>query len=168
MDYICSNCGKPARKTRGNYLFRECGLNNIVLKDIEIMKCDSCGNEDPIIARITMVMRTIALALANKPFALCGEEIRYLRKYLGMSGDTFSSFLHTDKSVLSRWENNREPVGPKSDRLIRLVVLGLGAGLRQEVEQGVRRFTEIDESPKELMVGLDPKDLSYEYETMLR
>jgi YgiT-type zinc finger domain-containing protein len=168
VEYLCTNCGKPARKTHGNHLFRECGLNNIVLKDIDIIKCDECGNEDPIVTKINSVMKTIALALINKPYPLCGEEIRYLRKYLGMSGDTFSNYIHTDKSVLSRWENNRERVGAKSDRLIRAIALGLGTGLRLEVEQSVRKFTGIDESPKALIVSLDLEDLSYEFEPALQ
>ena len=168
MEYLCTNCGKAARKTHGNHLFRESGLNNVVLKDIDIIKCDDCGNEDPIILKMNGVMKTIALALVNKPFALCGEEIRYLRRYLGMSGDTFSSFLHTDKSVLSRWENNKEPVGTKSDLLIRTIALSLGTGLRPDVEQSVRKFTKIDESPRSVMVELDLRDLSYEFERALQ
>jgi len=149
---------------RGNYLFRESGLKNIVLVNAEIIKCDKCGNEDPVLAKMDDVMKTIALALVNKPSALCGEEIRYLRKYLGMSGDTFAGYLHTDKSVLSRWENNRELVGSKSDLLIRAIVLSLGRGLLPEAEHVVRQFSKIDESQKSVMVEIDPENLEFEYE----
>jgi DNA-binding transcriptional regulator YiaG len=167
VEQQCTNCGSIARMTHGNHLFRASGLSNIILEDIDIIRCDNCGNEEPIIARINGVMKTIALALVNKPFALCGEEIRYLRKYLGMSGDTFSSFLQTDKSVLSRWENNRELVGARSDLLVRTIALSLGTGLRQDVEQSVRKFPKIDESPKVLNVKLDPERLTFEFEPAL-
>ena len=160
----CSNCGRAARRTRGNYLFRESGLKNVVLTNAEIIKCDKCGNEDPIIARMDDVLRLIALAIVNKPYGLCGEEIRYLRKYLEMGGDTFASYLHTDKSVLSRWENNHEPVGSKSDLLIRAIVLTLGRGLLPGAEEAVRRFTKIEDSQKSVMVELDPEKLEFEYE----
>jgi YgiT-type zinc finger domain-containing protein len=164
---LCSNCGRAARRSRGNYLFRESGLKNVVLVDVDIMKCDKCGNEDPTIPRMDDVMKTIALALITKPFALCGEEIRYLRKYLGMSGDTFASYLHTDKSVLSRWENNRESVGSKTDLLIRAIVVSLGRGLLPEVEQAVRKFSRIDDTQRTVIVELNPENLSFEYETQI-
>ena len=40
----CSDCGKEARVERGTYRFRESGLDNVVLKGIEIVKCPACGN----------------------------------------------------------------------------------------------------------------------------
>jgi YgiT-type zinc finger domain-containing protein len=164
VTHTCSNCGKAARHIRGNYLFRESGLKNIVLKNAEIVKCDKCGNEDPIIARLDDVLKTIALALVNKPCALFGEEIRYLRKYLGMSGDTFASHLHVDKSVLSRWENNREIAGSRSDLLIRAIVLTLGRELIVDAERAVQNFTRIDESLRPVMVEVDAESLEFEYE----
>lgn len=164
VTYTCSNCGKSARHTRGNYLFRESGLKNIVLINAEIVKCDKCGNEDPIITRLDDVLKTIALAIVNKPCALFGEEIRYLRKYLGMSGDTFASHLHVDKSVLSRWENNREMAGSRSDLLIRAIVLTLGRGLIVEAEQAVQNFTKIGESQRLVMVEVNAESLEFEYE----
>jgi YgiT-type zinc finger domain-containing protein len=161
---MCSNCGKSARHTRGNYLFRESGLKNIVLINAEIIKCDKCGNEDPIITRLDDVLKTIALALVNKPSALFGEEIRYLRKYLSMSGETFANHLHVDKSVLSRWENNREVAGSRSDLLIRAVVLTLGPGLLPEAELSVQNFTKIGESQRPVMVEVNAESLEFEYE----
>jgi putative transcriptional regulator len=163
--YTCSNCGKTARHTRGNYLFRESGLKNIVLVNAEIIKCDKCGNEDPIITRLDDVLKTIALAIVNKPCALFGEEIRYLRKYLGMSGDTFANYLHVDKSVLSRWENNHEVAGPRSDLLVRAIVLTLGRELLFVAEQAVQNFTKIAESQRSVMVEVNVENLEYEYET---
>src|SRR6266853_1220865 len=104
----CTNCDAEATQMRGNYLFSDSGLSNLVLKNIEIIKCDQCGNSDPIISKSKDIYRALARAIVSKPFALTGEEIRFLRKYLGMSQDTFASHLHSDKAVLSRWENDRE------------------------------------------------------------
>lgn len=162
MTHRCSNCGKDAKRIRANYLFRESGLSNIVLKNIEVIKCHQCGNEDPIIHRMVDVMKRIAQALVEKPFALTGGEIRFLRKYLGMSGDTFASLLHTDKTVLSRWENNQVSVGSKSDLLIRAVICNLGSGLKQEAERVVRKFPEIDESNQKT-VTIEINDSTFAY-----
>lgn len=160
--YRCSNCGKNARRVRANYLFRESGLTNVVLKNIEVIQCRHCGNEDPVIHRMADVMKQIAQALVEKPFALTGAEIRFLRKYLGMHGDTFASFLHTDKTVLSRWENDQASLGSKSDLLIRAIVSNLGLGLRSEAEKVVRKFPEIDESDqKAVRIEINESNFAY-------
>jgi DNA-binding transcriptional regulator YiaG len=107
-------------------------------------------------------MRQIAQALVEKPFALMGEEIRFLRKYLGMSGGAFASLLHTDKSVLSRWENDQVGVGSKSDLLIRAVACNLGNGLGSEAERVVRKFPEINESDQKV-VRIEINDATFAY-----
>jgi YgiT-type zinc finger domain-containing protein len=163
MTHHCSNCGQSARKVRGNYLFRESGLKNVVLKNIEIVRCAHCGNEDPIIAKMNELLRVLAIAVVGKPFGLTGEEVRFLRKYLQMSGDTFASWLHTDKTTVSKWENDQIKIGAQSDRLIRAIVLGMGSGLRPEVEHGVRNFPNIADKAEAVGVELNPADLSFAY-----
>ena len=159
----CTNCGSTARNVRGNYLFRESGLNNVVLKNIEIVKCDECGNEDPIIRKLNDVMRVLALAVIEKPYPLVGEEIRYLRKYLGMGQDAFAALLKSEKAVLSRWENNREAAGARSDLLIRAIALTLGSGLKPKVEQGIRNFPQIEDEQKTVRFEVDTEELTFEY-----
>ena len=162
MTHRCSNCGQDAKKTRANYLFRESGLHNVVLKNIEVIKCSHCGNEDPIIHRMADLMKQIAQALVEKPYALTGAEIRFLRKYLGMNGADFASLLHSDKTVLSRWENDQVVVGSKGDLLIRAIVCNLGSGLKPEAERIVRKFPEIDESaPKSLRIEINDSTFAY-------
>ncbi len=162
VKHRCSNCDAEATQSTGNYLFSESGLSNLVLKNIEIIKCDQCGNSDPIISKPKDIIRTLARAIVDKPFALTGEEIRFLRKYLGMSGDTFARHLHSDKAVLSRWENDREPVGSKSDLLIRTIAVILGEGLREGSESVVKKFPEIVDEPRKVRWELDPEHLHVE------
>ena len=137
-------------------------MHNVVLKNIEVIKCSHCGNEDPIIHRMADLMKQIAQALVEKPYALTGAEIRFLRKYLGMNGADFASLLHSDKTVLSRWENDQVDVGSKSDLLIRAIVCNLGSGLKPEAERIVRKFPEIDESaPKSLRIEINDSTFAY-------
>ena len=127
----CSNCSAEAKVALGSYPFGESGLP-VVLKGIELIKCGKCGNVDPIIPRLNELMRVLALAVIRKPYRLRGEEVRFLRKYIKMSGEGFSRLLHVDKTTLSKWENNADPVGDQSDRLIRALVLVLGEGLQDK------------------------------------
>jgi YgiT-type zinc finger domain-containing protein len=161
----CSDCGKEARVKRGTYRFRESGLDNVVLKGIEMIKCSACGNEEAIIPNLDGLLRIVAVAIVTSRFPLTGAEVRYLRKYMGMSGEQFARILHTDKSTLSKWETGAVNIGSKSDLLIRAVALNLGQGLRDQAEQITRDFEHIDEEstapPKRIEV--DSETLEYEY-----
>jgi len=160
LKHRCTNCDAEASQITGNYLFGESGLSNLVLKNISIIKCDECGNSDPIISKPKAVIREVARAIVDKPFGLTGEEIRFLRKYLEMSQDTFASYLHCDKAVLSRWENDHEPVGSKSDLLIRAIAVILGEGLREDSEKVIKGFPKIEDGPRKVRWELDPEHLS--------
>jgi YgiT-type zinc finger domain-containing protein len=138
MSEKCSKCGGEARTVRGDYQFRESGLDNVVLRNIELVRCEHCGNEEPIIRGLDEVLRTIAFALVSKPYRLAGEEIRYLRKYTEMSSEQFARLLHIDRTTLSKWENNDDPVGAQSDLAIRMLVMALDDKLKSKLSGVVR------------------------------
>ena len=101
------------------------------------------NNIDPIIPHVNSLMEALAWAVASKPYRLRGEDVRFLRKYLRMTGVEFAGLLKVDKATLSKWENDEDKIGPQSDRLIRAVALALGAGLKQRLEEVVRSFPAI-------------------------
>jgi DNA-binding transcriptional regulator YiaG len=138
----CSNCSQPAEIAHGNYRFKESGLNNVILCGIELVKCKHCGNEDPIIPALDDLFRTIVLALVTKPYGLAGEEVRFLRKYMGLTGDGFSRLLHIDKTTVSKWENNDDPVGTQSDLAIRMIVMSQDEALRTKAKAIIREHFE--------------------------
>ncbi len=158
----CSVCGSKASVVRGNYRLSESGLSNVVVHGIELVTCPKCHNIDPIIPRMNDLMLLLALAVVAQPYRLKGDHVRYLRKYLSMSGVEFSRLIHVDKSTLSKWENNGDVIGEQSDRLIRAVTLALGEGMKGNMEQVVRSFPEIQES-REVRIEIDPQAKSYHY-----
>ena len=119
----CRTCGK-AELTAGKetYLYTESGLPNVVLVGIEVRRCPSCGHHELVLPRVTELHRTIAHAVIRKRARLSGPEVRYLRKYLGWSGVDFARHVGVDPSTVSNWENDKEPIGAVSDRLLRLMV----------------------------------------------
>jgi putative zinc finger/helix-turn-helix YgiT family protein len=137
---VCSACEGPAEVARGDYQYKESGLKNVTLSGIDLIRCQRCGNVDPVIPRINDLHRALALAVASQPFRLQGEDVRYLRKYLGMTQEKLAELLHIHKSSLSKWENNEDKIGEQSDRLIRTVVLTLGEGLQKKAADVVRAF----------------------------
>lgn len=142
---MCSNCGAEAIRTIGVYPFKESGLSNLVLIGVNLIQCSTCGNIDPIIPDVNDLMRAIAWHIATQRFRLTGEDVRFLRKYLRMTGVEFAELLGADKSTLSKWENSADTVGTANERLIRSVALALGEGLKERSEEGIRTFTWITE-----------------------
>lgn len=165
MKVRCSDCGSEATVRKGTYRFAESGLDNVVLKGIELIECPACGNVDPVIPKMTELFRVIAMAMIAKSQPLTGAEIRYLRKYAGMNGEQFARMLHTDKTTLSKWENGAINVGSKTDLLIRAIALQIGPGLKDEAERLIRNFEKIKErrtgQPDRLEV--DSETLQYKY-----
>lgn len=108
---------------RKNHRYTESGLSNVVLQDVEVRSCPQCGDEQVVLPQITELHRAIALAVVRTNARLRGEEVRFLRKYMGLSGGDFAARMGVDPSTLSRWENRHEPIGPLADRLLRLMVV---------------------------------------------
>lgn len=159
----CSSCGSPARVVRGGYRFQESGLPHVLLVNIDIIQCTACGNEDPIIPHLNELMSVLALAVIKKPCPLNGQEVRFLRKYLKMTGEQFARHLGMTKFHVSKLENDADPIGPQSDRLIRAITVCLGADLKDHGEEIGRLLSGIEEAVRVIDYKIDPEAEAVEY-----
>ncbi len=143
----CTNCGEQITPERRSYRYAESGLPNVILQGAEVADCPTCGNSDVIIPRMAKIHRAIAQALANSPARLTGDQFRFLRKHLGMSGDQLGKYLHTDRTKISKWEGGEDRIGPATDRLVRLLAAALDSDLRPGVSAVAEHLPQIkDES----------------------
>ncbi len=123
MNKKCRTCGKGELTSRvETHLYTESGLPHVALVGVEVRRCPSCGHHEVVLPRVTELHRTIAHAVIHKPARLSGAEVRFLRKSLGWSGVDFAERMGVDPSTVSSWENDKDPIGPTSDRLLRLMV----------------------------------------------
>jgi putative zinc finger/helix-turn-helix YgiT family protein len=123
MSKKCRICNKAELTARTEtYRYAESGLPNVVLVGVQVRRCTACGHHEIVLPRVTELHGTIALAVIRKPARLSGPEVRYLRKYLGWSGTDFAKHMGVDPSTVSNWETEKDPIGPTSDRLLRLMV----------------------------------------------
>jgi len=123
MSKKCRSCGKAQMTSRAEtYRYVESGLPNVVLIGVEVRRCPECGHHELVLPRVVELHRSIAHAVIRKPARLSGSEVRFLRKHLGWSGGDFAAHIGVDRSTVSSWENDRDPIGPTSDRLLRLMV----------------------------------------------
>lgn len=163
----CSNCEKEARIIRGSYVFTESGLDCVVLQGIEIAHCDKCGNEDPIIPRMNDLMRLLCVAVLAKPRRLTGKEFRFVRKYLMKTGEEIGRMLGVNKTTVSKWENNEDPIGDQSDRLFRCVALLTGEGLAEKMDEMIvcllERGIDSERKPAPINIEINSAQMSYRY-----
>ena len=102
-----------------DYKYLESGLPNVILKGITAYKCSKCRGINPVISKIKEVHKTIAQQLLRKDSLLTGKEIVYLRKEMNIRAKDLAQILGITKVTISRWENEKEPISPACDRLIR-------------------------------------------------
>ena len=119
----CPECGTQMKIETRNHQYVESGLPNVVLLGLEFRTCPKCGEEERVMPRIAQLHRVIAEAVAEKHARLTGAEVRFLRKHLGWSGEDFAKTMGVTPGTVSRWENEKEAMGPVAERLLRLMAL---------------------------------------------
>jgi DNA-binding transcriptional regulator YiaG len=160
----CSNCGHSATVARGDHRFDDMGLP-VILGNIEIIKCADCGTAEPMIPHMNELMDTLALAVICQPCKLGGDEVRFLRTYVGKSSKDFAALLHLDKTTLSKYENDGRDIGKQTDKLIRLLALNLSPELSKNLDQFLAMMADIDDDPckEQSDIRIDPATLRYQY-----
>jgi transcriptional regulator with XRE-family HTH domain len=159
----CSNCAAEARIVRGDYEFKETGLRDLVLLGIELIKCGKCGNVDPVLFQVDELMHIAAVAILQKPYRLGGEELRFLRKHIDLSQEEFARLLRVNKTTLSKWENNEDPIGIQSDLWARTVVMSRDKRLEKRAADHIRTFGKMANKQKRVRVEVDTQKHEYAY-----
>jgi putative transcriptional regulator len=117
----CTECGGAMRSRRENYAYES--LPTVTLKEIEVRECPHCGEVEYVVPRVEELDRVLAEYLLRSDRAYSGAEIRFLRKFMGWSGEDFAGYIGVSPEAVSRWENNRTRMGMVAQRLLRLLVL---------------------------------------------
>jgi len=162
MRNVCE-CGETSIVVRGDYLFLESGLDNVVLRKVKLLKCNQCGSMTPLLSKINQLTQIIASALVLKPSELTGKEIRFLRKYIGLTGEQFGRKLGLTKEHVSRIENEKLPVGAQTERLIRYVSISADPDLQGEMSQLLELLDTIKNEHQKERIEINPVTGSFEY-----
>lgn len=161
MSIKCGECGGAMQTRRGVFKHKALGLANVVLANVEIRTCKECGEQEVVIPAAEKLRTAIVHAIVTKPGRLSGEEVRYLRKFIGWSGSDFARHFGVEPGTVSRWENEHEKIGPAADRLLRLsvtygrTVLSYDDGKPEHVLDAIKRK---DAKPVRLKLRLTKRD----------
>jgi putative zinc finger/helix-turn-helix YgiT family protein len=99
------------------------GLENVVLKNLRVVKCDECDSEAHFIPNHRVVMREIREKLCALRRVLTSGEFAFLRQALNINGQQVAEALGVTNVTISRWETGAQQVKPMADRLLRTFTL---------------------------------------------
>jgi len=119
----CTACGTSMKATRQTVRYDASGLPGVTLVNIEVWTCPACGDEEVRIPHIEGLHRALVLTIVQKKERLAPPEIRFLRKYLGLSGADFAKHIGVSAETVSRWELGRTAMGATADRFLRLLAV---------------------------------------------
>jgi YgiT-type zinc finger domain-containing protein len=155
---------------RQDYHFKESGLDNVILKGIEVLVCKQCGSIVPRIPRLNDLMRTIVVAMIAKPSGLEGTEVRFLRKFMDETIEQFARKLGVNRSHLSRIENGSLAVSKQTDRLVRMLVLVHKPELLEKMsrlgktETVLKQLEEIQPQAQRVLIDVASATSEYNYD----
>ena len=152
----CPICNSETVCTQEPYHYTESGLDYIYLKGIDVCKC-SCGETIVSIPAMPQLHSVIGLGIIKKKSLLGGQEIRFLRKNMGLTATKLSRYIGVDNATISRWENGNQAIDKSHDRLIRLVYSTIKDIPKDEVKHLIEEdFVEIEPEYKELLKQIIP------------
>ncbi|MCY4139874.1 MAG: hypothetical protein OXF56_16620 [Rhodobacteraceae bacterium] len=117
------------------------------------------------IPALDMLLATVAVARVLVPIQFVGTEIRFLRHVLGYTGTAFAEAIGlSEKTVVSRWENDKTRTGGYTEKVIRQLVLNLlgdrapGIDIGKNAIPGMRILArEASEGPLPMAFRLDKR-----------
>lgn len=116
------HCDGTVTTKRETYKYDSCGLPYVTLRNVEVRRCGLCGDMSVVIPRMEELHRLIANIVVRKPAPLAASEIKFLRKYIGLSQVDFSRAMGVSAETACRWESDK-PMGAAADRLLRVMVV---------------------------------------------
>lgn len=144
----CAQCGgTEIEAVTIDHPYDESGLPGVTLHGISADRCLACGSTRVRIPNIEGLHRALALFLLRKTWRLSGPEVRFLRKYIGLSGADFAKRIGAEPETVSRWENGKQPIGAQAERLLRLLVVTMGQIQEYPVEDLDNLDSEVSDPP---------------------
>lgn len=120
----CLSCGTQMKEKLETVKHDEGGLG-ITLTGVPVYRCPKCGDYEVAIRNLEGLHQEIAHALARRRERLQAEEIRFMRKYLGMSVPDLAKRLRTGVDTVKHWEASGKPrpIGVQAEMLLRMMVV---------------------------------------------
>lgn len=133
------------------YHYKECGLNNIWLKNGFDVHETEYGS-GVAIHDVEKLHAAIGRDLCGRP-RLDGKEFRFLRRELGLSQKHLGELIGVEEQTISLWEREQQPVPLPSEIMLRTLFMqsvGSDVKLRETLEEIADLDAEIHELDREI------------------
>lgn len=138
MDF-CDVCNSPSVHRKSTlaepYHYIESGLPNVYLVNVDVYGCKQCEIEVASIPHPRGLHLLIVTDILEKPSAMTGDELRFIRKTLMMPPKEFADLLAVEPQTILDWQNAKS-LDKQNDSLVRFVVAKV-LGQKGELEEGV-------------------------------
>lgn len=125
-DEECARCGASLRWRKGSAKKAQevPGIGfRVVASGVSTATCSACQTPHAAVGNVAAFRRNVVEGILRKPGALAPGEIRFVRKYLGLTGGQFALLIGVSREHVSHIERGHAPnLGTAPDRLVRLVV----------------------------------------------
>jgi len=120
----CGKCGGELRmRPIPRYQVRKemmGGMHVELIDVIQALICKKCETASRIdIPDMPGLVAAVAVSRAKEPLKLNGQEIRFLRKAVGLTAKELASDLDVSEETVSRWENGHLAIGNSVERILR-------------------------------------------------
>ena len=96
------------------------GMHVELIDVVQALVCKKCGTVlRTDIPDMPGLVAAVAVSRAKEPIKLSGQEIRFLRKAVGLTAKELASDLDVSEETVSRWENGHLAIGNSVERILR-------------------------------------------------
>jgi len=111
---------RETKRVRPEFVDEQMGLP-VILVD-SAYDADSGEASGIVIPEIENLEAAMAVARVSDVFKLNGQEIRFLRRAMGIKATDLAKFLDVTPETVSRWETSKEPISTNAERVLRMRV----------------------------------------------
>lgn len=115
----CMDCGSVMRRTT-EPITEEYKGYTLTVSDIEHYKCDACGEYEISADEADRLSHALLIAYARARDLLTPQEVRAIRKRLGMTQSQFEKALGVSAPAVSRWETGAAAPSKSVCKLMRM------------------------------------------------
>jgi putative zinc finger/helix-turn-helix YgiT family protein len=117
----CTECAAPLPPPQTKLVPYLTSLGLDIQVEANVYTCESCGEVFEGFPRVQDLHRAIVDHITARPDGLRGEEVRFLRKHLGLSSKDLAERMGVDPATVSRWQSSKQQMTASHDRMLRLL-----------------------------------------------
>jgi DNA-binding transcriptional regulator YiaG len=121
-----------------DYKYAECGLDNVIIKNMPSVM-DDAGEEVYEIRNVVGLHKVIAACIVRHQHGISPKELRFLRTEMGMTQGELAEIVKKDHQTVGRWERGEKPIDQNAEAVIRLLAVERLELLREETIEQLAR-----------------------------